>query len=92
MNDDIGKHNQSQLLAQFTDKKLRKGGSKGENHTDLIALFDAVVQLFSYLDEKDLFLECFRNLLARRLLTDRSEDLELEKTMITNLKLSCGMA
>ena len=32
------------------------------------------------------------NLLARRLLTDKSDDIEMEKQLITNLKLTCGMS
>jgi len=28
MNEEIGRHNQATVLAQFSDKKLRKGGSK----------------------------------------------------------------
>ena len=51
-----------------------------------------IVQLFNFLEEKDLFLEVYRNLLARRLLTDKSDDIEMEKQLITNLKLSCGMS
>ena len=34
----------------------------------------------------------FRNYLARRLLQDKSEDMEAEKLIITNMKVSCGMA
>ena len=92
MNEDIGKYNQATILAQYTDKKLRKGGTRSQGQADQEALFDSIVQLFSYLDEKDLFLEVYRNLLARRLLTEKSEDIEMEKIMITNLKLSCGMS
>ena len=39
-----------------------------------------------------MFLEVYRNLLARRLLTEKSDDIEMEKQLITNLKLSCGMS
>jgi hypothetical protein len=48
--------------------------------------------LFNFLEEKDLFLEVYMNLLARRLLTDKSDDIEMEKQLITNLKLTCGMS
>jgi len=49
------------------------------------------VELFAYLVDKDLFLEVYRNQLARRLLSDKCEDIEYEKTMITKLKVSCGL-
>jgi len=55
-------------------------------------LLDNICRLFNFLEEKDLFIEVYRNLLARRLLTDKSEDIEMEKQLITNLKLSCGMS
>jgi cullin 1 len=55
-------------------------------------LLDNIVLLFNFLEEKDLFLEVYRNLLARRLLTEKSEDIEMEKQLITNLKMACGMS
>jgi cullin 1 len=45
------------------------------------------VQIFSYLTEKDLFSEIYRNLLARRLLYQRSSSDEMEKFMIGKLKI-----
>lgn len=49
-----------------------------------------VVSLFSHVIDKDLFLEVYRNHMARRLLSDKYEDIEYEKLFITNLKLNCG--
>lgn len=42
--------------------------------------------------DKDLYLEVYRNQLARRLLQEKIEDMDAEKQMITNLKLNCGLA
>jgi hypothetical protein len=50
------------------------------------------VSLFTFIIDKDLYIEVYRNHLARRLLQDKSEDLEAEKVMITNLKINCGLA
>ena len=36
-------------------------------------------------------MEVYRNQLARRLLQEAYEDFELEKTLITRLKVTCGM-
>lgn len=55
-------------------------------------LIDHMVALFTFIIDKDLYIEVYRNHLARRLLQDRSEDMEAEKQMITNLKISCGLA
>merc|ERR1711998_396212 len=49
-----------------------------------------VVELFSYLTDKDLFAEIYRNQLAKRLLNQRSASDEHEKLMITKLKQRCG--
>ena len=48
-------------------------------------------QLFTYLYDKDLFLMVYRNQLGRRLLNETYEDFELEKLLITRLKVTCGM-
>ena len=48
--------------------------------------------LFTFLIDKDLYLEVYRNQLARRLLQEKIEDMDAEKQMITNLKLNCGLA
>lgn len=47
-----------------------------------------VVQLFSYLTDKDLFAEIYRNQLAKRLLNQRSASDDMERLMIGKLKLS----
>jgi hypothetical protein len=49
------------------------------------------VGLFSFIIDKDLYIEVYRNHLARRLLQEKSEDMEAEKQMITNLKINCGL-
>ncbi len=49
-----------------------------------------MVSLFTHLVDKDLFIEVYRNFLAKRLLNDKSASLELEKSMISHIKLSCG--
>lgn len=51
---------------------------------------DDVVQLFSYLTDKDFFVEIYRGQLAKRLLLKRSKSDDAEKSMIQKLKLRCG--
>lgn len=48
------------------------------------------MQLFSYLSDKDLFAEIYRNQLAERLLNQRSASDDMERLMIVKLKLRCG--
>ncbi|EGZ29899.1 hypothetical protein PHYSODRAFT_538079 [Phytophthora sojae] len=49
-----------------------------------------VVFVFSYLTDKDLFAEIYRNQLAKRLLNQRSASADAEVLMIGKLKLRCG--
>ena len=48
---------------------------------------EKTVQIFAYLTDKDLFADIYRNLLAKRLLNQRSASDDMEKLMIGKLKL-----
>ena len=90
MNIDVGKFSMSEMLACYADKVLRKGGMKGERKQAEEQL-ENLTDLFTFLYDKDLFLFVYRNQLARRLLQEAYEDFELEKQVITRLKVTCGM-
>lgn len=77
----------AEILSSYIDKLLRKGGVT-DNIDELI---ENIVTLFTHLIDKDLFLEVYRNQLARRLLSEKCEDIENEKRLITNLKITCGL-
>lgn len=81
----------AEILASHIDKILRKGGMVCSEFS-VEEMLDQQVALFAYLLDKDLFIEVYRNQLARRLLQEKSEDIEFEKMMITKLKLQCGMS
>ena len=40
--------------------------------------------------DKDIFILSFKNYLARRLLSERSESIQLERQIVTKLKVNCG--
>jgi Cullin family len=48
------------------------------------------VHLFTHLIDKDLFIEVFRSYLAKRLLNEKSQNMDHEKAMISHIKISCG--
>jgi cullin 1 len=48
------------------------------------------VKLFSHLSEKDIFISSYKVFLARRLLMEKYESLEYEKSFITKLKVTSG--
>lgn len=91
MNSDVAQYQMAEILAAYTDKILKKGSHK-ELAKSIEELIDQQVELFSFVIDKDLYFEVFRNYLARRLLQDKSEDMEAEKLIITNMKVNCGMA
>ena len=90
LNIDVGKFSMAELIAYHADKILKKGGIKGEKK-QLEDQMDNLAQLFTYLYDKDLFLTVYSSQLARRLLSEAYEDFELEKQLITRLKVTCGM-
>lgn len=88
MNLDVGKYSMAEILSTYVDKLLRKGSESSGNIDEQI---EYIVTIFTHLIDKDLFLEVYRNQLARRLLSEKCEDIENEKRLITNLKITCGL-
>ena len=60
LNLDVGRFSMSELLANYADKVLHKGGIKGERKI-IEEQLDNLALLFTYLYDKDLFLLVFRN-------------------------------
>ena len=89
VNKNVGNFTNAELMSTFCDRILKSGGEKlseGEVEESL----ERIVQLFSYLTDKDLFAEIYRNQLAKRLLSQRSSAEDSEKSMIAKLKVQCG--
>ena len=76
----------AERLSAFCDPILKKGG----NDQEVEEILEKVVQLLTYLTDKDLFLEIYKNQLAKRLLNQKSFSEDWEKLMISKLKLRCG--
>ncbi|CAN0366900.1 unnamed protein product [Ectocarpus sp. 8 AP-2014] len=89
VNRDVGKFKNADLMCSFCDRILKTGGEK-LGDAEVEEYLAKVVQLFSYLTDKDLFAEIYRNQLARRLLNSRSASDDMERLMIGKLKLKCG--
>ncbi|CAN0082471.1 unnamed protein product, partial [Ectocarpus sp. 6 AP-2014] len=87
VNRDVGKFKNADLMCSFCDRILNTVAEKLGDAGEYLA---KVVQLFSYLTDKDLFAEIYRNQLARRLLNSRSASDDMERLMIGKLKLKCG--
>merc|ERR1740139_948720 len=89
LNRNVGQYTNAELMSTFCDRLLKSGGEK-LSETEVEDSLDRVVQLFSYLTDKDLFAEIYRNQLAKRLLNQRSTSDDAEKLMIAKLKMQCG--
>jgi cullin 1 len=89
VNKDIGQFSNAELMSTFCDRVLKSGGEK-LSEIEVEDSLDRIVQLFSYLTDKDLFAEIYRNQLAKRLLNQRSAGDDSEKVMIAKLKVQCG--
>jgi cullin 1 len=89
VNKDIGQFSNAELMSTFCDRVLKSGGEK-LSEIEVEDSLDRIVQLFSYLTDKDLFAEIYRNQLAKRLLNQRSASDDSEKVMIAKLKVQCG--
>lgn len=89
VNKDVGKYTNAEMMSTFCDRILKTGGEKLSDELIEKNLED-VVQLFSYLTDKDFFAEIYRNQLAKRLLNKRSKSDDAERSMISKLKLRCG--
>ena len=89
VNFEIGKFTVAEILACYSDNILRKNGFKGNNE-EYDKHLDQIVKLFSHLTDKDIFIMSFKNFLARRLLTEKSESINFERAIVTKLKVNCG--
>lgn len=89
LNNNVGDHTNAEMLASYCDRFLKTGGER-MTEEQVEQELEKVVQLFTYLQDKDLFAEIYRNLLAKRLLNKRSASDDAEKSMISMLKLRCG--
>jgi len=76
----------AEQLSTFCDPILKKSG----NDEEVEDILEKVVQLLAYVTDKDLFLEIYKNQLAKRLLHQKSFSEDWEKMMISKLKLRCG--
>merc|ERR1712137_1139275 len=89
INRDIGKYSFAALMSAFCDRILKKSGERLSDD-QVEVLLSKMVELFSFLSDKDLFAEIYRNQLSKRLLYDSSASDDAEKSMISKLKMKCG--
>uniref|UniRef100_A0A5K3FK58 CULLIN_2 domain-containing protein n=2 Tax=Mesocestoides corti TaxID=53468 RepID=A0A5K3FK58_MESCO len=79
-----------ELLAKYADLLLKKG-TKEAQPDDLEETLNCVMEVFKYVEDKDVFQKFYSNMLARRLVNNMSISEDSEAQMISLLKGACGI-
>jgi len=83
------KFTNAEMISSFCDRILKTGGAR-LSEQQVEELLVRIVQLFTFISDKDAFALHYRNQLAKRLLNQRSASADAERSMISKLKLRCG--
>jgi cullin 3 len=81
----------SEYVSLFIDENLKRG-IKGKTEAEIDEVLDKAVTLIRYIQDKDIFERYYKKHLARRLLMSKSESADVEKAMITRMKMEIGNA
>jgi cullin 1 len=87
------KFSTTEHIAGYCDRLLRSGSAVAGEHLSEAQIeekLSLIVELFGYIADKDVFGDIYRTQLAKRVLNQRSASVDLEKSMISKLKLRCG--
>jgi cullin 1 len=83
------KFNNSYLLPYYIDKYFKRSSAGGScEASNLVA---KIYNIFPTLPDKDIFIDCHRNLLSHRLLSNDYNSLDNEKNLIGKLKVLGGV-
>ena len=85
-----GKHSTADLVSSYSDSILKTSSNNTMNDKQLEETLDKLVQLVSYLHDKDVFGEHYRVFYSKRLLTGRSASEGMERHIIGKLKTLQG--
>lgn len=81
----------SELLSRYCDLVLRKSSSKTTTADQEIEdVLNQVMNLFKFIDDKDVFQKYYAKVLAKRLVYDMSANEDYETSFIHKLKTMCG--
>lgn len=76
-------------LVMFLDENFKKD-FKNNTEVEISEKVDKIIQIFRYLQDKDVFENFYKNTFAKRLLDSRRVLEEAEKEVIKKLKEECG--
>lgn len=75
----------AEMIAKFLDKLMRRG-QKGASDSEFEGILDAVLGLYRFTRDKDVFRVFYQRALAKRLLLERSASDDFEKGMLKKFK------
>jgi cullin-4 len=75
----------AEMVAKYMDKAMREP-NRAASDTDFVGRMDAVLALYRFTDDKDVFRTFYHRALAKRLLLGRSASDDDEKIMLKKLK------
>ncbi len=78
-----------EFMSLFIDDNLRRG-LKGKTETEADVVLDKAVTLLRYVRDKDMFERYYKKHLSKRLLGGRSVSSDVERQMISKMKLEIG--
>ncbi|KAF2008503.1 Cullin-domain-containing protein [Aaosphaeria arxii CBS 175.79] len=79
----------SEYISLFIDENMKKG-IKGKTELEVDAVLDKAIILLRYIQDRDLFERYYKKHLCRRLLMNKSISNEVEKQMISKMKMDLG--
>ncbi|PVH99033.1 Cullin-domain-containing protein [Periconia macrospinosa] len=79
----------SEYISLFIDENMKKG-IKGKTEMEIDIVLEKAITLLRYVQDKDLFERYYKKHLCRRLLMNKSISNEVEKQMISKMKIELG--
>lgn len=79
----------SEYISLFIDDNMKKG-IKGKTENEIDVVLDKAITLLRYVQDKDLFERYYKKHLCRRLLMKKSISDEVEKQMVSKMKMELG--
>ena len=89
LNRSVKDHTMAEILGRSTEKIMRKG-IQAYSEVQIKDYIENITNLFTYMEDKDLFIDVYRWGLARRLLDNKIGSFEYEREFIGRIKMSCG--
>ncbi|KAI9685074.1 MAG: Cullin-3 [Bathelium mastoideum] len=79
----------SEYISLFIDENMKKG-LKGKTEQEVDVVLEKAITLLRYIQDKDMFERYYKKHLCRRLLMAKSVSTDVEKQMISRMKIELG--